>query len=477
MLFNSFDFLIFLPIVVLIYYCIPNKYRYIWLLISSYYFYMNWNVKYAFLLLLSTTITYFCGKYMDAIQYSKNKKICLTVGIILNLVILFFFKYFNFFISNFNSLFHIQLKHFDILLPVGISFYTFQALGYIIDVYREDVKAEHNFLKYALFVSFFPQLVAGPIERSQNLLSQINQDIKFDFKKARDGIFLITWGYFLKLVIADRIAIYVDAVYGDIDTFGGFYLILATGLFAIQIYCDFAGYSTIAMGVAQLLGFQLMDNFNAPYLSATVMEFWRRWHISLSSWFKDYLYIPLGGNRKGKWKKYRNVLIVFLLSGLWHGASWTYVVWGGLNGLYQVAESITGIGMQKSKNVLKKIIGIGMTFICVDFSWIFFRADTMRQALQVIKSIVCIHNPQVLLSSALFETGLSKMNFVIMLVALCILLVADICKYNGVCIRTLIQKQNYFIRTVVIVGAILFIFVFGIWGTGYDSAGFIYFQF
>lgn len=483
MLFNSFSFLVFLPIVVLVYYCIPNKARYIWLLIASYYFYMNWNAKYALLLFLSTFITYMCGIYLHKVDergLSKaviRKKVCVATGLVANLAILVFFKYFNFLVDNLNIIFGNRIGHFDVLLPVGISFYTFQALGYIVDVYRGEIKAERNFLRYALFVSFFPQLVAGPIERSKNLLEQINHTQKFDFKKMRDGIFLMVWGYFLKLVIADRIAIFVNTVYGDIETFGGWYLILATALFAIQIYCDFAGYSVIAMGTAELLGFSLMENFTSPYLSSSVTEFWRRWHISLSSWFKDYLYIPLGGNRKGKWKKYRNTMIVFLLSGLWHGASWTFVIWGGLNGIYQVLEDVFGLGKRKAKTWIGNIFRIGISFILVDFTWIFFRAESIAQAFDAIKSMFTVHNLGTVLSSALFDAGLSKMNILILLVALCILLLADIYKYRNISIREVIQKQNYVVRTAVLVVSVLFIFVFGIWGTGYDAAGFIYFQF
>lgn len=489
MLFNSFSFLVFLPIVVLVYYGIPNRVRYIWLLLASYYFYMNWNAKYALLLFLSTFITYVCGICIHRIDEKdlslavRRKKICVAAGVAANLAILAFFKYFNFFVDNLNVIFGNRIGHFDVLLPVGISFYIFQALGYLVDVYRGEIKAEKNFLKYALFVSFFPQLVAGPIERSKNLLEQINQTQKFDFEKMRDGIFLMVWGYFLKLVIADRIAIFVNTVYGDIDTFGGSYLIVATALFAIQIYCDFAGYSVIAMGTARLLGFSLMENFAAPYLSSSVTEFWRRWHISLSSWFKDYLYIPLGGNRKGKIKKYRNIILVFLLSGLWHGASWTYVIWGGLNGVYQVLEDILKRGTNAHskgsfvKTVAGKLLKMGITFILVDFTWIFFRAENIRQAFDAIKSMLTVHNIGDILSSSLFDAGLSKMNLLILFAALCILLLADICKYNNICVRAVIQKQNYFVRTMVLIASILFIFIFGIWGSGYDAAGFIYFQF
>lgn len=343
MLFNSYQFLIFFPVVTLIYFLIPHKIRYIWLLIASYFFYMCWNAKYALILLFSTAVTYIGGiliskanKVEDNRKKIKYKKMFVALSFIINLSILFLFKYFDFAIGNINrilAVLNIQLLNpkFDIVLPVGISFYIFQALGYTVDVYREDVKAERNFLKYALFVSFFPQLVAGPIERSKNLLEQMYEKHYFEAQRVKDGLLLMIWGGFQKIVIADRIAIVVDTIFNKFPEYGGIYILIASILFAFQIYCDFSGYSIIAVGAAKVMGFRLMENFNAPYFSMSVSEFWRRWHISLSTWFKDYVYIPLGGNRKGKIRKYINIMIVFLVSGLWHGASWNYIVWGGLN--------------------------------------------------------------------------------------------------------------------------------------------------
>ncbi|MEY8375132.1 MBOAT family O-acyltransferase [Lachnospiraceae bacterium 56-18] len=334
MLFNSIQFVIFLPFVILIFYILPAKYRYLGLLIASYYFYMCWNVKYTFLLFMSTFITYMSGILIEKTNKIKMKKVWVTVSFLLNLSILIFFKYFNFILESINvvlDLLEIQFKflEYNIILPVGISFYIFQALSYTMDVYRGEIKAEKNMGKYALFVSFFPQLVAGPIERSKNLLNQINNINKFNYKKIKNGFLLSLWGFFQKIVIADRLAILVNEVYGNYEKYEGFQIFIATVFFAIQIYCDFAGYSNIAIGVAQMMGFQLMQNFKQPYFSKSVAEFWRRWHISLSSWFKDYLYIPLGGNKKGKIRKYMNIMIVFLISGFWHGANWTYILWGG----------------------------------------------------------------------------------------------------------------------------------------------------
>lgn len=341
MLFNSYNFLLFFPIVTLVYFVIPKKTRYIWLLIASYYFYMSWDIKYGFLLFFSTIVTYIAGLLISKADSKKKgkknqKKDFLIISIFLCLYLLFMFKYLRFAIININSLLsYLNLKTINLslnsIVPIGISFYILQSIGYTIDVYRGNIKAEKNFLKYALFVSFFPQLVAGPIERSKNLLRQINEEHKFDFQRVKDGILLMVWGFFLKLVIADRIAIIVDTVFDKFPAYKGLYIVFAVILFGIQIYCDFAGYSTIAIGSAKVMGFKIMDNFNSPYMSMSVAEFWRRWHISLSTWFRDYLYIPLGGNRKGKIRKYFNLMIVFLVSGLWHGANWTYVIWGGLN--------------------------------------------------------------------------------------------------------------------------------------------------
>lgn len=456
---------------------------------------MGWNAKYALLLLVSTTITYVSGMLIQWLNDRHPDKICakkwvVAGSFISNLAILFFFKYFNFTIESMNTVLrYIDLPtintSLDVLLPVGISFYTFQALGYTVDVYRGEIRAERNFFRYALFVSFFPQLVAGPIERSKNLLNQLRNPKSFSYERMCDGLMMMIWGYFLKLVIADRIAIFVDNMYGNVGVYDGRYLLLASVLFAVQIYCDFAGYSTIAIGAAEVMGFQLMDNFNSPYLSQSVAEFWRRWHISLSSWFKDYLYIPLGGNRKGKVRKYINIMIVFLVSGLWHGANWSYVVWGGLNGIYQVVGAIfTPVRNRiKEKLHLKKsplplvIIYMIVTFILVDFTWIFFRADNVQHAFAVIDSIFNMNNQVLLENGTLYDLGLSRPNFIVLGVSLVILLAADICKYRGIKVRSVILNLNIVIRWAVIIAGILGILVFGIWGSGYSATNFIYFQF
>lgn len=498
MLFNSLEFLIFFPIVLLIYFIIPKKIKNYWLLISSYYFYMCWNAKYALLMLFSTVITYISGLLLEHIKNKQteeqNKKrlknSVVLFSFVINLAILFYFKYTNFAIDTLAQLFrliHIELNvpAFDIVLPVGISFYTFQALSYTMDVYRDEIYAEKNFFQYALFVSFFPQLVAGPIERSKNILKQLAVPQKFDFEKARDGFLLMIWGFFLKIVVADRIAIFVDTVYNDYTSFPGVYLIVASVLFAVQVYCDFYGYSVIAMGAAEFFGIHLMENFDAPYLSDSVAAFWRRWHISLTSWFKDYLYIPLGGGRKGKLRKYLNKLIVFLVSGLWHGADFSFVVWGGLNGIYQIIGEVlqpirnwmVKVFQLNRESIGHKLLHIVGTFILVDFTWIFFRANDMTHAVEVIKSIFSVSNPWILLDGSIYNCGLDTKNFWLMIISIFVLLFADICKYKGIKIRSVIIAQDYWCRCLVMIFAICFILVFGVWGSGYDAAGFIYFQF
>ena len=361
------------------------------LLIASYYFYMNWKPSYALLLLTSTAVTYFAAIGMDYVKEKSKKKIFLVSSLIINLAILFQFKYYNFLASNIEEALQIwnlgiNIPEFGLLLPVGISFYTFQALGYSIDVYRDSTKVEHDFFTYALFVSFFPQLVAGPIERSNNLLKQFRTEHRFDYDRVMSGIRQMVWGYFIKLVLADRCAIYVNLVFNHVGHHHGGSYMLASLLFPFQIYGDFAGYSLIAIGVANVLGFRLMENFRRPYLSCSVGEFWHRWHISLSTWFKDYVYIPLGGNRVSRWRNYFNLLVTFMVSGIWHGANWTFLCWGSLHGLLLCIEKALGIGKNKYSGI-SKFLHMIMTFVIVSFAWIFFRANNLNDAFEVLRSM------------------------------------------------------------------------------------------
>ncbi len=494
MLFNSFDFLIFFPVVVLIYFIIPKKVRYIWLLISSYYFYMCWNAKYALLIAISTLITWISGLLLSKCKAKWVKHATVAASFVSNLGILFFFKYFDFALDNVNRILtHINVEvinnPFDILLPVGISFYTFQALSYTVDVYRGDVEAEKNPLRYALFVSFFPQLVAGPIERSKNLLSQVKNmpDIKvWNYDRIVSGLILMVWGLFQKMVIADRLSILVDNVFDKCNMYGTVELILGAVAFAFQIYCDFGGYSTIAIGAAGVMGFDLMENFNVPYFATSIQDFWRRWHISLSTWFRDYLYIPLGGSRCSKFRKYVNLMITFLVSGLWHGAAWSYIVWGGLHGLYQILGDLLKPVREKLVKMLHidtevfsfKFGQIMITFALTVFAWIFFRAESLTGAVSYIKRMFTRWNPWVIFDESLLTLGLESMELNILVLALVSLLLVDVIKYRqNLTVAEFLMKQNLWFRWIVLVGMILAVLVFGEYGVNFDSTQFIYFDF
>jgi len=496
MLFNSIEFIIFFPVVTILYFLIPKKYRYLWLLAASYYFYMKWEVKYVFLLVFSTAVTYLCGILIDKIDRGElpgekkiwGKKLCIAGSLFLNLGILGYFKYLNFVIESWNKIsgyFHFggSFSTMEVLLPVGISFYIFQAIGYTIDVYRGDVYAERNFLKYALFVSFFPQLVAGPIERSKNLLKQLGEPKTFSYENLRRGLLLMLWGYFLKMVIADRAAIIVNAVYENSELQSGMYIIVATLFFAIQIYCDFSGYSTIARGSALVLGFELTDNFNAPYYAVSVKDFWRRWHISLTSWFRDYLYIPLGGNRKGKRRKELNMLFVFSASGLWHGAAVSYVIWGLLNGIYQAASdfirSVTDkihIAGERAETFSDRLCKRFFTFLCICFAWIFFRAESFVKALRLIKGIRRM-DWMVLINGSLYNLGVPAGYFRVLLLSIILLFWVDGKKDKGANVVERFLAQRWWFRVAAELFLITVILLFGCYGELYDTTQFIYFQF
>lgn len=500
MLFNTLQYFIFLPIVVLGYYILPEKSRCIWLLASSYYFYMQWNPLYITLLFTSTLLTYAAGRMIDkqpkvpidyvggadrhGISAAINKrKLVFVACIVINLSILGFFKYFTFAVDCLNRLFRgFHLGEiswdYDILLPVGISFYTLQALGYLIDVYRGEICAEKSFARYALFVSFFPQLVAGPIERSRNLLAQLSDSHPFSYENLRRGMLLILYGLFLKMVISDRLAVMVDTVYGDSAAYPGFYIVAATVFFAIQIYCDFYGYSTIARGSALLMGIYLMDNFNAPYFSKSVKEFWRRWHISLSSWFRDYLYIPLGGNRKGETRKELNHLIIFAVSGLWHGASMSYVFWGFLNGIYQIAEDVAS-KIRKSSNdcFSRRIFQRTLTFSLVTLAWLFFRAGTFASAGEIMANIFASNNWMVLMNGSLYNLGVPESHVKILLVSILLLFLIDYQKYQGKDVLEIFLKQGWLFRVSAIMFFVYVILLYGCYGEMFDTQQFIYFQF
>lgn len=433
---------------------------------------MNWNKLYILLMFFSIITTYMSGVFIE--KDPKRKKLWLVVGILVNLLILFFFKYYNFFRENMVELLKrieldIDIPIFNLILPVGISFYIFQALGYIIDVYRKEITSEKNIGKYSLFISFFPQLVAGPIERSKHLLPQINREIKFDYTRIKDGILLILLGILKKVVIADRAAIIVNTVYNDVYKYTGIPLILASFFFAIQIYCDFSAYSTIAIGSAKILGYDLMENFKRPYLSTSIKEFWQRWHISLGLWFKDYLYIPLGGNKK---RKYVNILVIFLVSGLWHGASWNFLIWGILHGIYQIIEIKFEAITSRYQNIKGyKILKVIRTFILVNFAWIFFRANNLVEAKYIILNLFVLRNFEV--KKQLYSLGLDKKEVRILLISIIILVIIEILNIK----REYINKIPSLGRWLFYYLLIFSIIIFGDYGNNINGIQFIYFQF
>ncbi len=400
MQFNSVEFLLFFATVLIAYFALPHRWRWGLLLVASYYFYMAWRPAYALLLLFSTLLDYSVARWMESAATPFRRRVLLTASLSANLGLLFVFKYLNFFslagedlLQFFNMPYHITVYH--LLLPVGISFYTFQTMSYTIDVYRGVQKAERHLGIFALYVAFFPQLVAGPIERSTHLLPQFIERHTFDYARVSSGLRRMAWGFFKKVVIADKAAMIVDIVYNNPTKQSAITLLLATYLFAFQIYCDFSGYSDIAIGAARVLGFDLMENFRQPYLSQSIGDFWRRWHISLSTWFRDYLYIPLGGNRVGVPRHYLNLFIVFVVSGLWHGANWTFIVWGALHGMYLVGELLLQQPLQGLVHLLYldrvprllRFLRMAIVFHLVLFAWVFFRARSVSDALFILEQL------------------------------------------------------------------------------------------
>lgn len=474
MLFNSFSFLLFFPLVCFVYFLLPTtRWKNYFLLGASYYFYMNWEPVYALLLLSSTLITYAASLAIERFQH--NKKLILFFGIILNLLILFFFKYYNFAAENITALLRylnleIQVPNLSILLPVGISFYIFQALGYMIDVYRREVECEKNFFTYALFVSFFPQLVAGPIERSTNLLRQFYQEHKFKVDTAISGITLMLWGYFLKLVIADRCALYVDSIFNNLPQHNGSSVFLATVLFCFQLYGDFAGYSYIAIGASNVMGFKLMDNFRRPYFfSTSVQDFWKRNHISLTSWFMDYIYYPLVGSSTRLLWWCLAIFITFFISGFWHGAAWTYVVSFSIFGIYLVICTLKDKRQRKfeKKYGLRKKewwlwLNRGATFLLVAYALLYFRANNLNDALSASTKIFTN------IKSPLF---ISTATLVYSFIGIFILFVVEyVIEYN----RIKITKTNILkIYTLCSAALLILILNLGV----FNGGQFIYFQF
>jgi len=481
MLFNSIDFAIFLPIVFLLYWFATKgslKLQNILLLVASYFFYGCWDWRFLFLLIFSTGLDYFTGLKMFDANSLRMKKFWFWLSIGVNLGFLGVFKYYNFFISSFAealSQVGVQANYstLQVILPVGISFYTFHGLSYVIDIYKSRIEPERNFIHYSVFVCFFPLLVAGPIERATHLLPQITRKREFDYDKAVDGLRQILWGLFKKLVIADNCATYVNQIFNSYHTQSGSTLFVAAIFFAFQIYCDFSGYSDIALGTARLFGIELLRNFAFPYFSRDIAEFWRRWHISLTTWFRDYLYIPLGGSRGSKLHVIRNTFIIFLVSGFWHGANWTFLAWGALHALLFLPLILLGRNRYNTNMVaegrflpnLKEIFQMGSTFFLVVIAWVFFRANTIGQAVDYLGRIM---------NKSFFQTPilLNRQFYIPLILSVFVLLLTEWIQRNKKHGLELIGIKYTWFRW-----SLYFVILYAIVSFGGSEQQFIYFQF
>lgn len=498
MLFNSLQFLVFFPVITALYFALSPRLRGALLLGASCYFYMSFRPIYIFVLAFTILVDYFAGIWIDR-QEGRSRKLCLMASIFANIGVLGFFKYYNFLTVSLQGVggrigWTYPLNPLDIILPIGLSFHTFQSLSYTIEVYRKRQKPETNIGIFALYVMFYPQLVAGPIERPQNLLHQFHEVHHFEYARVISGLQLMAWGMFKKVVVADRLAPFVNQVYDHPRSYTGISFLLATVFFAFQIYCDFSGYSDIALGSAQVMGFRLMENFRTPYFSASVGDFWRRWHISLSTWFRDYVYFPLGGSRVPFLRRYGNLLITFLVSGLWHGANWTYVIWGGLNGLYLMMEQWgamlskalfphwnTPPGLRFPLQAVRTLI----TFTLICFAWIFFRARTTADAFYIASHLTeglaelpaNLHSLSFIKANILMR--LAKDEFTLAVMAIPILLVVELAQHwvrvrSGVRLRSFVQRQPVYVRWSLYYACCATLLFFGAFNKAKE---FIYFQF
>jgi len=484
MLFNSIDFAIFLPIVFLLYWFVTNKslkLQNLLVVVASYVFYGWWDWRFLSLIVFSTVVDYIVGLKLVQENGLVKRKVWLWLSIVINLGLLGFFKYYNFFLDNFITAFsffgtEIHPNSLNIILPVGISFYTFQTLSYSIDVYKRKLAPTKDFIAFSAFVSFFPQLVAGPIERASNLLPQFYKKRTFDYNKAVDGMRQILWGLFKKIVIADNCAKYANIIFNNSDEYNGSTLVLGALFFTFQIYGDFSGYSDIAIGTARLFGFNLKQNFAFPYFSRDIAEFWRRWHISLSTWFRDYLYIPLGGSRGSTWRKVRNIFIIFMVSGFWHGANWTFIIWGALNALYFLPllllkrnrKHINNIAKEKYFPNLKELFQMLVTFGLTVIAWVFFRAENIRHAWGYLSEIFSVS----LFEMPSIKQGISSSFFIIVFVIFFIF-IEWMSRANLHTLERLELRMRRPLRWIFYILLMILIFLY----SGSEAKNFIYFQF
>lgn len=487
MLFNSFSFLIFFPTVTVLYFLLPHSFRWFFLLVASAVFYMAFIPQYILILLFTIGVAYSGGLFIERTEGQRKKRL-LWAAVILSCLPLFFFKYFNFVNANLSELarfFHwnYPIHILSIILPIGISFFTFQSLSYLIEVYRGNQKAESHPGMLALYIMFYPQLVAGPIERPGNLIPQLYEKHSFDAQRVLNGLKLMVWGYFKKVVIADKIAIVVENVYNRPTDFTGVPLIAAALFFGIQVYCDFSGYSDIAIGSAQVMGIRLMENFNRPFHASNIVEFWRRWHISLMTWFRDYVYIPLGGNRVGRWRWYFNLFFTFTLSGLWHGAGWGFVLWGSLNGVYLILSNLTQSLRKKwvqwlrlyRMPALHRGLGIGFTFLLFCFTLIIFRSKSLSDALYVITHLGVGLGDRVGIKASfesLYLLGLDRYELIIAILSIGLMEVIYVIEKQKR-MREMFLSKPIWVRWAIYYLLILFLIFFG----EYNDHAFIYFQF
>ena len=473
MIYNSIPFAVFLPIIFILYWICPSKYRYLFLLAASFYFYMYMDPKYIFFLLGTVTVSYLLALALDSARDVFRKKLYLFIGILALIGVLALLKYSGFIIE----IAGLPSPAIQFMLPVGISFYTFQTLGYLIDIYRGKYPAERHFGYYCLFVSFFPQILSGPIGRGDVLLPQLKKERAFDIYQASYGMKLMAVGYFKKLVVAGLLAPTVDKVYDNPESYVGLVYIIATFMFALQIYCDFSGYTDIAIGCAKLFGMELSENFKSPYFSRSIKEFWSRWHISLSTWFRDYLYIPLGGNRVGKIRHCFNLMLTFLVSGLWHGAGINYILWGGIHGFYQIIETISGRnkkGREEKRNPLLNLFSVFLTFMAVCLAWVFFRADSVSHAWRIISlSFHEIGNPYNYFRTAVICLDMSYAYMIYLSIPVLLLTIYDYASLKRDVIAWISSRKPW-VRYPVYIFLLLIILLFSEKGV---STEFYYFQF
>lgn len=536
MIFTSFSFFIFLPAVLLVYFLIPRKMRTGWLLLASLGFYLNFHPKYLLVIAFSTVVSYLAGRRLETLNgqqengarggmadgdvaagngsvddgvaiaagngsvddgvviAAKKRRTVLILGIVIVTAVLVFFKYTNFLLGNVNKLLGLagvdySVQPLSLVLPVGLSYYTFQVISYIADVYHGKISAEKNFLHYALYVSFFPKVISGPIERAGDFLKQVKECHNFNLwnaKQVRDGIVLMLWGYFQKMVIADRLAILTGQVMDHFEVYGMVELFVAMCAYCIQMFADFAGYTDAVIGMSQIMGFSIRENFNAPMMARSIRDYWARWHISLSSWLRDYIYIPLGGNRKGKVRKYINIMITFVLSGLWHGASWHYVFWGAFHGMYQVLEylirpvvdKVNAALHTKTESFSYGFLRTVKTWFLVAFAFIFFKLPSAVDGFRYIGRMFTRWNPWAMFDGTLYTLGISEKYFHLMIWFILILFVVEWMRYQKeVKLDVWLAGQCVWFRYGVMIALLLCIIVFGAYGPAYDAANFVYFQF